>query len=139
MRLKCQTHQKMKKNILLILKLIAVVIMLQTLFFKFSAADESVELFTKLAGENEAFLRIGTGVLELTASILLFLPRSIWLGALMTVGLMSGAIMGHLTKLGISHNNDGGLLFGSAVFIFMVGILVLIKERKNLPIIGNKI
>lgn len=128
----------MKKKILFILKLIAVVIMLQTLFFKFSAADQSVDLFTKLAGENEAYLRVGTGVLELIASILLFLPRTVWFGALMTIGLMSGAIMGHLTKLGISHNNDGGLLFGSAVFIFTVGVLVLIEERKNLPIIGNK-
>lgn len=129
----------MQKNILFILKIIAVIIMLQTLFFKFSAAEESVELFTKIAGENEAYARIGTGIFELIASILLFIPRTIWLGSLLTVGVMGGAIMGHLTKLGISHNNDGGLLFASAVFIFIVGVLHLFKERKNIPILGKKL
>ena len=129
----------MKKNILFFLKIIAAIIMLQTLFFKFSAAEQSVELFTKIAGKNEAFLRIGTGIIELIASILLFVPKTIWLGALLTVGVMSGAIMGHVTKLGISHNNDGGLLFASAIFIFLVGILHLFKERKNIPILGKKL
>lgn len=129
----------MKKNILFIFKVIAAVIMLQTLFYKFSAADESVTLFTKLAGENEAYMRIGTGILELIAAIFLFVPKTIWLGALMTVGLMSGAILGHFTKIGISHNNDGGLLFGSAIFIFIIGILILNKEKKNIPLIGEKL
>lgn len=129
---------KMKKYLLPILKIVAAVIMLQTLFYKFSGAQESVELFTKLAGENEAYMRIGTGILELIASILLFVPKATWLGALMTIGLMSGAVMGHLTKLGISHNNDGGLLFGAAIFILIVGLVVLFKERKNIPILGKK-
>lgn len=129
----------MKKNILFIFKVITAVIMLQTLFYKFSAADESVALFTKLAGENEAYMRIGTGILELIASIFLFVPKTIWLGALMTVGLMSGAILGHFTKIGVSHNNDGGLLFGSAIFIFIIGILILNKEKKKIPLIGEKL
>ena len=129
----------MKKNKLIILKIIAAVIMLQTLFYKFSAADESVTLFTKLAGEHEAYMRIGTGILELIASVLLFVPKTIWLGALMTVGLMIGAVMGHLTKLGISHNNDGGLLFGSAIFILIVAILILFNEKKNIILIGEKL
>ncbi|MFY9242133.1 MAG: DoxX family protein [Polaribacter sp.] len=129
----------MKKHILTALKIVAVIIMLQTLFYKFSAAEESVALFTKLAGENEAYLRIGTGVLELIASILLFIPKTIWFGALMTIGLMSGAILGHFTKLGINHNNDGGLLFGAAVFIFLVSLSILYGERRNIPIIGKKI
>lgn len=128
----------MKENILFILKLAAAIIMLQTLFYKFSGAQESVDLFTKLAGENEAYMRIGTGILELITSILLFIPKTTWLGGLMTVGLMSGAVLGHLTKLGISHNNDGGLLFGSAIFILIVGIVVLFKERKNIPILGKQ-
>lgn len=129
----------MKTKIIFLLKLIAAVIMLQTLFFKFSAAEESVALFKKLAGENEAYLRIGTGVLELITSILLFIPRVTWLGGLMTVGLMSGAILGHLTKLGISHNNDGGLLFGSAMYIFIVGLVVVYTEIKNSFFIGGKL
>lgn len=129
----------MSKKIIFILKTVAAIIMLQTLFYKFSAAEESVALFTKLAGEHEAYLRVLTGILELIASILLFVPKTIWLGALLTIGLMSGAIIGHLTKIGISHNNDGGLLFGSAIFILLAGILVLFKERENLPIVGKKL
>lgn len=129
----------MQKKIFFIFKIIAVAIMLQTLFFKFSAAEQSVELFTKIAGENEAYARIGTGIIELIASILLFIPRTIWLGAILTVGVMGGAIMGHLTKLGISHNNDGGLLFASAIFIFLVGAYHLYQERKNIPILGKKL
>ncbi len=65
----------MKKYTLLILKLIAAIIMLQTLFFKFTGAQESIDLFTKIAGNNEAYMRISTGVLELIPSVLLFTPK----------------------------------------------------------------
>lgn len=132
----------MNKKILFPLKLIAALIMLQTLFYKFGGAQESIDLFTKLAGENEVFLRIGTGVLELIAALLLFVPKKIWFGALLTVGLMSGAILSHLTKIGIEHNNDGGLLFGAAIFTFIIGLLVLLSEKNNLPfkkLIYNKL
>jgi uncharacterized membrane protein YphA (DoxX/SURF4 family) len=128
----------MKKYFPLILKLIAAIIMLQTLFYKFSGAQESVDLFTKLAGENEALLRVGTGILELIASLLLFVPKRTWLGALLTVGLMAGAIFSHLTKIGIEHNNDGGLLFGSAILIFIAGAILLFQNKKDIPFIGNK-
>jgi uncharacterized membrane protein YphA (DoxX/SURF4 family) len=128
----------MKKYLLLILKIVAAIIMLQTLFFKFSGAQESIDLFTILSGENEAYMRIGTGVLELIAAILLFVPRATWFGALMTTGLMSGAVFSHLTKLGINHNNDGGALFTSALITLIIGLIVLYKERKSIPIIGEK-
>jgi uncharacterized membrane protein YphA (DoxX/SURF4 family) len=111
--------------------------MLQTLIFKFSAADESVALFTKLAGKKESHLRIGTGILELIASILLFMPKSTWVGAILTLGFMSGAILSHLTSLGINYNNDKGLLFIAAVFVFLVALLVFMNERKNIPKLGG--
>lgn len=129
----------MKKYLPIILKLIAAIIMLQTLFFKFSAAQESVDLFTKLAGENESVMRIGTGILELIASALLFIPKKTWLGALLTIGLMGGAIIGHLTKLGIEHNEDGGALFYSAVVTLIIGSILLFINRKDIPVIGNKL
>ena len=129
----------MNNKILFILKIIASVIMLQTLFYKFSGAQESIDLFTKLIGENEAYMRIGTGILELIASILIFIPKTTWIGALLTVGLMSGAILSHLTKIGIEHNNDSGLLFTSAIIIFLAGIIVSYSERKNIPLIGKMI
>jgi uncharacterized membrane protein YphA (DoxX/SURF4 family) len=128
----------MKKHILITLKLIAVVIMLQTLLFKFSAADQSVELFSKLAGEYEAYLRIGTGIIELIASILLFRPKTIWLGAFLTLGVMTGAIIGHITIIGINHNNDYGLLFGAAVYIFLIAGYLLFKERNQIPFLRKQ-
>ncbi len=128
----------MKKYIPLLLKIIAAVIMLQTLFFKFSGAQESVDLFTKVAGENEALMRIGTGVIELIASILLFVPNKTWMGAILTLGLMGGAIMSHLTKIGIEHNNDGGVLFISAIVTLAIGGVLLIMNKKDVPFL-NKI
>lgn len=128
----------MNKKIVLILKIVAAIIMLQTLYYKFSGAQESIDLFTKLAGKHEAYMRIGTGILELIASVLLFIPKKIWLGAVLTVGLMGGAIFSHLTKIGIEHNNDGGLLFGTAILTFTFGVIILFSEKKNLPIIGDK-
>lgn len=129
----------MKKYFPFFLKLIAAVIMLQTLFFKFSSARESIELFTKIAGENEAYIRIGTGVIELIASILLFIPGKTWLGALLAAGTMFGAILSHLTILGIEHNNDGGVLFISAIITFVAGIILLILYKRDIPIVGKNL
>ena len=129
----------MKKYIPLILKLVAAAIMLQTLFFKFTGAQESIDLFTKIAGENEALMRIGTGIIELIASILLFVPKRTWLGALLTVGTMAGAVMSHLTILGIEHDGDGGALFISALVALLATGVLLIMNRKDIPIIGDKL
>lgn len=125
----------MNTKIVLVLKLIATVIMLQTLYFKFSGAQESIDLFTKVAGEHEALIRIGTGIMELIAAVLLFVPKKTWLGALLTVGLMGGAIMSHLTKIGIVHNNDGGILFMMAVGTLLIGVILLYNYRKDIPFI----
>src|SRR4051812_25137485 len=96
-----------------IARVIAAVILLQTLFFKFSGADESVDIFTTVG--QEPWGRYGSGVIELIASVLLFIPGTIGIGALLALGTMSGAIFFHLTKLGIVVHDDGGLLFGLAV------------------------
>ena len=128
----------MKKYLPTVLKLVAAFIMLQTLYFKFSGAQESIDLFTKLARENEAYMRIGTGILELIASILLFIPSKTWLGAFLTVGLMSGAVFSHLSKIGIEHNNDGGTLFTLAIITLISGGILLFINKKSIPIIGEK-
>lgn len=126
----------MKRYIPLLLKFITAIIMLQTLFFKFSGAQESIDLFTKLAGDQEALMRIGTGVLELIAAILLFIPNKTWLGSFLTIGLMGGAIMGHLTVLGIEHNNDGGLLFALAVTTLISATALLYLNKKDIPLLN---
>lgn len=123
----------MKKYLPLVFKIIIAVILLQTLFFKFTGAQESVDLFTKIAGEKETFMRLGTGLFELIASILLFIPKKTWLGAGLTIGLMSGAIISHITILGIEHNGDNGALFTSAVITFLFGSILLYLNRKDIP------
>ena len=128
----------MKKYIPLILKLVAAVIMLQTLFFKFTAAQESIDLFTKIVGENEALMRIGTGVIELIAAILLFIPKRTWLGAGLAVGTMFGAITSHLFIIGIEHNGDGGVLFVLAIITFVASSILLFQNRKDIPFLGTQ-
>lgn len=114
---------------ILLLRLIAAVIMLQTLYFKFTAHPESVHIFTKLG--MEPWGRIGTGVMELIASILLLINRTVAWGALLAAGLMAGAIFFHLTKLGIYVNGDP-LLFIYAVIVFIVAIILLVIYRARL-------
>ena len=108
-----------------VFQLVAAGIMLQTLFFKFTAAPEAVAIFTKLG--VEPWGRIGTGVFELIAGILLLWPRFSIFGAALGIGLMVGAIGSHLTVLGIVVENDGGTLFAMAwiVLISCIAVLVL--------------
>ncbi len=119
----------MKNPIFLwIIRLIAVIILVQTLFFKFTGAAESVYIFTKLG--IEPFGRIGSGVVELVASILILIPRTTLLGALLGLGTMAGAIFSHIFVLGINVQNDGGTLFALAV-ITLICCLILVYNQKN--------
>jgi hypothetical protein len=105
--------------------IVAALIMLQTLFFKFTGAEESVYIFTKMG--IEPWGRIGSGVAELIASIFLIIPATRWLGGSLGMGVMAGAIVSHLTVLGIEVKGDGGLLFFYAVLVFVTcGICLLI-------------
>jgi uncharacterized membrane protein YphA (DoxX/SURF4 family) len=117
-------------------RLIAALILLQTLFFKFTGAEESVYIFSKLG--MEPWGRYGTGVIELIAGILLVLPRTAWLGALLAAGVMAGAIFGHLTKLGIVVQNDGGLLFGLALTVMACSLITLWIYRRRIPVMGKR-
>lgn len=118
------------------LQVVAAAILFQTLFFKFTAAEESVYIFSKLG--LEPWGRIGSGVVELIACVLLLVPRTVSLGALLSLGVISGAIVSHLTRLGIVVNDDGGLLFGLAVVVFVASSVVLVLRRRELPIVGTR-
>ncbi len=122
-----------------ILQVGVAIILLQTLFFKFTGAEESKYIFTTLLGENEAVGRIGSGIVELFAAVLILLPRTVWLGALLALGTISGAIFSHLTKLGIVVMDDGGLLFVLAVAVFIAGAVILIIRRHDIPVVGHVI
>lgn len=119
-------------------RIIAALIMLQTLFFKFTGAEESVYIFSKLG--VEPWGRYASGIIELVASILLFVPSMTWLGALLGLGTMSGAILSHLTVLGVSVPNsdgtsDGGYLFFLALTVFLCCALVLFISRREIPLV----
>ena len=117
-----------------IFQLVAVVILAQTLFFKFSGAAESKYIFTALG--VEPWGRLVTGGVELVAVVLLLIPRTVTLGALLALGLMTGALGSHLTKLGVVVKDDGGLLFVLAATVFACSAAVLVLRRRQIPVIG---
>ena len=113
-----------------LLRLLPAIILLQTLYFKFSASPESVYIFTKVG--MEPWGRIGSGIAELIAAILILIPRTTWLGALLAMGVMSGAIFFHLTILGIEVQGDGGLLFNYARIVFVTAAILLFMSREKI-------
>lgn len=124
----------MNKKLLFFFRIVIAVILLQTLRYKFLAHPDSVYIFTTLG--LEPYGRIGIGVMELIASVFLFPKHTVWLGALLSVGLMAGALFSHLTQLGIEVKNDGGTLFFMALVTWILGLIVLWDERKNIPFIN---
>ena len=126
----------MKKHFILALRLVSAVILLQTLFFKFTAAPESVYIFTTL--HAEPFGRIFSGVAELVAAILLLVPATQILGALMAAGIMVGAVASHIFVLGLVIQDDGGLLFSLALIVLVSsGLVALLQVDKilNWPLV----
>src|SRR6059058_3113498 len=117
-----------------ICRVAAAVILLQTLFFKFTAAPESVYIFTKVG--LEPWGRIGSGVAELIAAMLILIPATTWVGAGLALAVMFGAIFSHLTVLGIEVMGDGGLLFGLALAVAIFSAVLLFLQRRRLPLIG---
>lgn len=113
-----------------ILQIIVAAILFQTLFFKFTGAEESRYIFSKLG--LEPWGRIGTGIIELVAVVLLLIPKTSSIGALLSLGVITGAIVSHLTKLGIVVKNDGGLLFALAVAVFICSAAILAMRRREL-------
>ena len=119
-----------------ILRLLAAGIMLQTLYFKFTGHEQSVRLFTELG--MEPWGRIGTGVFELVASLLILYPRTTGWGAALGTGLMAGAIFFHLTKLGIKFDGDYGLFTLALVAFIACLILLFIYRQQILGLLKNR-
>jgi uncharacterized membrane protein YphA (DoxX/SURF4 family) len=118
------------------LQLVVAGILLQTLFFKFTGAEESVYIFTIVGAEPWG--RIGSGVVELIAAALLLIPALVPYGALLTLGTMSAALLSHLTILGIEVKGDGGLLFALALACFVGSSIIVVLRRSQLPLIGRR-
>ncbi len=126
----------MTRHLPFVLRLIVAIILIQTLRFKFLAHPDSVYIFTQVGMEPVG--RIGIGVVELIAGILLLIRQTAWLGAILTLGVIGGAIFMHLTKLGIEVKGDGGLLFYTAVGTFLLSAIVLWIYRRDIPIVGER-
>jgi putative oxidoreductase len=112
-------------------RMVAAVILLQTLFFKFSGAPESVYIFSKLG--VEPWGRYGAGVMELIAAALLLTPRFAWAGGLLAFAVMAAAVAAHLTVLGLVVQNDGGLLFGLALTVLICSLVTVFLHRRQIP------
>ena len=133
-----------------ICRIAAAIILLQTLFFKFTAAPESVYIFTKLGtlvhtyipfvsiGTIEVSGRIGSGIMELIAAVLLLTPRFVWAGAVLAMAATGGAIVSHLTFLGIEVQGDKGLLFFLAIAVLVTSAIALYLHRMQVPVLGER-
>jgi putative oxidoreductase len=127
----------MKNKIALLLRVIAAVILLQTLYFKFTGAPESKYIFSTLG--IEPWGRWFSGVSELVASILLLVPATQIFGALMAIGIMSGAILSHLLVLGIVVQDDGGTLFILACVVLLSSVGIVFIRRDEIPVWISKL
>lgn len=116
------------KTLTWILRITVALILLQTLYFKFTAAEESVYIFSTLG--MEPYGRIGSGIIELIAAILILMSRTSHLGSILATGTMMGAIFSHIFVLGIEVKNDGGTLFALAI-ITLICCLILVYNQKN--------
>lgn len=124
-----------KLSLSTVLAVVAAIILLQTLYFKFTAHPDSVYIFTQLG--LEPYGRIGIGVAELITAFLLVWPRTRAFGAVIGLGVISGALFFHITKLGINVHDDGGKLFALALATFVCCLGVVFIERKQLPILNR--
>jgi len=126
-----------RQHVLLILRIIVAIILIQTLRYKFTAHPDSVYIFETLG--LEPLGRIAIGIFELIAGILLLIPKSVWAGSLLSLGLMFGAILSHITQLGIEVRNDNGVLFMTAIITAILSAILVFQYRKTIPVIGSRI
>jgi len=110
--------------------IIAALILLQTLYFKFTGAPESVYIFEQLG--LEPYGRIGTGILELIIAALLLVKRSSLVGGILGLGVITGALFSHIFVLGIEVQDDGGLLFGLALLVFVLCFITIWTQKEKL-------
>lgn len=127
----------MKKYVLLGLRITVAAILIQTLRYKLTGHPDSVYIFTKVGLEPHG--RISVGIIELIAGILLLIPRIVWLGALLTVAIIGGAVFLHLTVIGVEVNGDHGMLFYTALFTLVSSLILSWAYRKDIPIAGRNL
>lgn len=125
----------MTKYLPITIRIIVAIILIQTLRYKFTSHPDSVYIFTKVGIEPVG--RIGIGIAELFAGILLLIKKTAWLGSLLTMIIIGGAIVLHLTKLGVEIHDDGGVLFYTALLTLGMSAWIAFTNRKEIPFIGT--
>ena len=128
--------KELMTKVVLIARIVVAAILLQTLRFKFTGHPDSIYIFETVG--LEPFGRIGIGILELIAGILLLFKRTAFIGALISAIILGGALVMHLSVLGIEVNEDGGLLFITAIISFIISSLIVLYYRKNIPILRKR-
>lgn len=113
---------------------IAAMLLLMAAGMKFMGDPGSVEIFTRLGMDPGG--RYLIAVIELIAAMLL-LSSFAALGSVVATAVMCGAIIAHVTKLGLVVNNDGGRLIGMLVVVLVCVSYVLVSRRKEIPIVGE--
>lgn len=128
---------KTKQIVFVLLRIVPAIILLQTLYFKFSAAPESVFIFETLG--LEPYGRIGLGIVELITAVLLLVPRTTWIGALLGMGIMAGALFSHIITLGVVVQDDGGTLFIMALITFLCCLALAWTQRDQIPLFKDNL
>ncbi len=119
----------MKKKLPQVLRILVAIILVYSVNCKLTAHPDCVYIFSKIG--LEPYGRISIGFIELFSGILLFIPKTTWIGATLLLGIIGSAIMIHLTKLGIEVNNDGGALFIIAIVAFILSAIILWTKRRE--------
>lgn len=125
-----------KNSISWTLRIIVAVILLQTLYFKFTAHPDSVHIFSALG--VEPWGRIGLGIIELITALLIVLPKSKIIGMATSLVIILGAVFSHILILGINVSNDGGTLFSLALIVLIASTIFLIMHKNELVLLTSK-
>lgn len=121
----------MKKKILSVIRILVALVLFISMYFKFTAHPDSVYVFETVGlGSNGL---IGVGIAELIAGILLLVPKYAWIGCIIALGVISGALMSHFTVLGTEVNGDGGGMYYTALFVLLATLITLMGYRKYIP------
>jgi hypothetical protein len=128
---------KTKNIISWVLRLTVAIILLQTLYFKFTAHPDSVHIFSALG--IEPWGRIGLGIVELITALLILTPKTKIIGMINSLGIIIGAVFSHLLVLGVTVGNDGGSLFTLAIIVFIASTLFLILHKSEVLILLKRL
>ena len=78
----------------------------------------------------EPYGRIGSGIMEAIAAILILIPRFTAFGALLGLAMMTGALYFHLTKLGIDFDGDPVLFIYALITFACCAALILLNKHQ---------